>query len=95
MIDSDRDSVYFTGLPSLRATRVQMNSSGVTWSLPPNPPPTSGAMTRILCSGIPRERASIVRRTCGICVEDHSVKPSPSGCATVDRGSKKAGMSRC
>ena len=95
MSDSDRDSVYFTGLPSLRATKVQMNSSGVICSLPPNPPPTSGAMTRIFCSGMPSDRAPNVRRTCGTCVDDHSVMPSPSGWATVERGSRKAGMRRC
>ena len=93
--DSERDSVYFTGLPSLRATSVVMISSGVTGILPPNPPPTSGAITRTLCSGMPSVSASIVRRMCGICVADHMVTPSPTGWTTVERGSMNAGMSRC
>ena len=51
--DSDRVSVHFTGRPSLRAARTQSSSSGVTCSFPPKPPPTSGAITRSLCSGMP------------------------------------------
>ncbi len=93
--DSLRDSVNLTGLFSLRATSVQITSSGVTCSLPPNPPPTSGAMTRTLCSGMPSVRPSMVRRMCGICVADHIVIPSFTGCTTVERGSMNAGMSRC
>ena len=46
--DSERVSVYFTGLPSWRAIHQASHSSGVTCSLPPKPPPTSGAITRIL-----------------------------------------------
>ena len=41
--DSERVSVYFTGLPIRRAAMKVMNSSGVTCSLPPKPPPTSGS----------------------------------------------------
>ena len=93
--DSERVSVYLAGLPSRRATRVVITSSGVTCSLPPKPPPTSGATTRTLCSGTSRVSASMVRRMCGIWVADHMVKPSPIGCTTVERGSMKAGMSRC
>ncbi len=52
--DSLRVSVYLHGLPVCRAARTTMTSSGVCWSLPPKPPPTSGAMTRILLSGMPR-----------------------------------------
>ncbi len=50
-----------------------MISSGLTWILPPNPPPTSGAMTRSLCSGMPVTIAAITRRMCGIWVADHIV----------------------
>ena len=71
--DSLRVSVHLTGLPSRRATRRVMTSSGVTCSLPPKPPPTSGAITRSLCSGMPVIIASITRRMCGIWVEDHIV----------------------
>ena len=93
--DSLRVSVYLHGLPIRRAARKVMNSSGVTCSLPPNPPPTSGAITRILCSGTPRTSASISRRMCGTWVADHMVICSPVGSTTVERGSMNAGISRC
>ncbi len=93
--DSERDSVYFTGLFSRRATSTLMISSGVTGILPPNPPPTSGAMTRTLCSGMPSVSASITRRMCGICVADQTVTLSPDGCTTTERGSMNAGIRRC
>ena len=48
-----------------------MNSSGVVCSLPPKPPPTSGAITRIFDSGTPSTAASRNRRMCGIWVADH------------------------
>ncbi len=48
-----RVSVYLTGRPTRCAAMNVISSSGVTCSLPPKPPPTSGAMTRILCSGVP------------------------------------------
>ncbi len=72
-----------------------MNSSGVVCSLPPNPPPTSGAITRIFDSGMPSTAASRNRRMCGICVADHIVTCSPVGSTTIERGSMKAGISRC
>ena len=87
--------MYFTGLPSLRATAKVIISSGVCWSLPPKPPPTSGAMTRIFDSGTPVVAASANRRMCGIWVAHHTVICSPVGSTTVERGSMKAGMSRC
>ncbi len=65
-----RDSVHFTGRPSLRATTSAMTSSAYTLSFEPKPPPTSGAMTRICCSGMPHVSASISRRMCGIWVAE-------------------------
>ena len=56
--DSERVSVYFTGRPRRRAIAKVIHSSGVCWSLPPKPPPTSGAMTRIFDSGTPVVAAS-------------------------------------
>ena len=53
IIDSERVSVYLHGRPSRRATAIVANSSGVVCSLPPKPPPTSGAMTRTFDSGMP------------------------------------------
>ena len=94
--DSERVSVYLTGLPSRRATSSVMISSGVTCSLPPNPPPTSGAMTRSLCSGMPGDSAIITRRMCGIWVADHMVMLlARAARTTVERGSMNAGISRC
>ena len=93
--DSERVSVYFTGLPSRRPTAQAIHSSGVTWSLPPKPPPTSGAMTRILDSGTPVVAASANRTMCGIWVADHIVYCSPVGSTTTLRGSMNAGISRC
>ena len=56
MLPSLRDSVHLTGRPSLRAISTASTSSAVTCSLEPNPPPTSGAITRMFCSGIPVTR---------------------------------------
>ena len=95
MSDSDRVSVYFTGFWSRRATAQAMNSSGVVWSLPPNPPPTSGAITRIFDSGTPVVAASANRRMCGIWVADHIVICSDVGSTTTERGSMNAGIRRC
>ncbi len=64
--DSDRVSVYLTGLPRRRATAMVTYSSGVVCSLPPNPPPTSGAMTRTFDSGMPIVAAMRKRRMWGI-----------------------------
>ncbi len=93
--DSERVSVHLTGLPSRRATSSARISSGQTCSLPPKPPPTSGAMTRSLCSGMPVVSAPMTRRMWGIWVADHSVKLSPCTPTTAERGSMNAGMRRC
>jgi hypothetical protein len=87
--------VYFAGLPSRRATSIVVTSSGVTCSLPPKPPPTSGAITRTLLSGTEQVTASMVRRRCGTWVADHITVCSPVGSTTVERGSMNAGMRRC
>ena len=56
----------------------------------PKPPPTSGAITRTLCSGIPRTKAVMSSRwTCGFCEVTHSVRSpvAASKRATHARGS--------
>ena len=93
--DSERVSVHLQGLPVRWASRTVMISSGVICSLPPKPPPTSGAMTRILLSEMPRTTARKNRMMCGTCVELHTVSCSPVGSTTTERGSMKAGMRRC
>ena len=95
IIDSERVSVNLQGRPSLRATAIVANSSGVVCSLPPKPPPTSGAMTRTLDSGMPIVAAIAKRRMCGTWVADHTVICSLVGSTTVERGSMNAGTSRC
>ena len=50
---SERVSIHFTGRPSLRDAQAHIVSSAHTCSLLPNPPPTSGAMTRTLSSLMP------------------------------------------
>lgn len=94
---SERDSVHFTGRPRRRATASAIASSPYTWSFEPKPPPTSGATTRSLCSGIPVTMASITRRMCGICVAEYTVysPDAASGVTTTERGSIALGMSRC
>ena len=77
--DSERVSVHFTGLPSLRAARTQSISSGVTCSFPPKPPPTSGAITRSLCSGMPVSSGMKTLTMCGICVADQMRTARRSG----------------
>ena len=55
----------------------------------PKPPPTSGAITRSLCSGAMPTKAEITRRaTCGFCVVFHSVKLSDAGIVFADRGAR-------
>ncbi len=94
-LPSLRDSVHFTGRPSLRAISTVRNSSAVTWSFDPNPPPTSGATTRSFCSGMPSTAAIRNRSTCGIWVAVQSVNSSPTGSHTVARGSIAQGIRRC
>ena len=94
-LPSLRDSVHLTGRPSLRVTSSESTSSAVTCSLEPNPPPTSGAITRMFCSAIPVTRASMTRSTCGIWVADQIVNSPPTHVATTARGSMALGISRC
>ncbi len=94
-IDSDRVSVNFTGRPTFVDTANAIHSSGVTASLPPNPPPTSGATTRILCSGVPVVAASRNRATCGIWVAEYIVHSPPDGSTMTLRGSMEDGIRRC
>ena len=94
--DSLRVSVYFTGLPSRRATAQAINSSGVAWSLPPKPPPTSGAIDPDLRLRAPRWSPRARSAGCG-----GSGSPTTSSAARRsgrprrERGSMKAGISRC
>jgi hypothetical protein len=93
-LPSLRDSAHFTGLCSLRAASRVSASSAMTCSLEPNPPPTSGAMTRSSCSGIPVSNASMVRTMCGTWVADQRVNSFPDGAHTTALGSIGVGIIR-
>ena len=60
-----RDSVQRTARPSLLAKLIARISSGLILSFAPKPPPTDGAMTRILLSGIPVVAAAITFKMWG------------------------------
>ena len=66
-------------------------------SFEPKPPPTAGATTRILCSGVPVTIAMKILRKCGTWVAEYIVKSPPNGAGTTitARGSIAIAMSRC
>ena len=68
-IASDRVSVAFTGRPSRRATATATVCSTGSPALPPNAPPTNGAMTRTRFLSSWKVRAMAARAPCGIWVE--------------------------
>ena len=65
-------------------------------TLPPKPPPMSGEMTRILCSGRPATSAYTVRCACGAWVVDQivSLPVTLSKSATAPQVSSGAGCTR-
>ena len=74
---SFRSAVHFTGRSSMRASQAMATSSVYTKIFEPKPPPTSGEMTRNLCSGTPRTNAPMISRwTCGFCDVTHNVSSS-------------------
>ena len=74
-----------------------MKSPWICEILLPNPPPTSGAITRSRSSGTPVTSDMMKRTMCGFCVVFHSVSSPVAGenCATAPRGSIAVGISRC
>ncbi len=93
---SVRSSVHFTGRPSLRASAITITSSAYTSSFDPNPPPTSGAITRTFASGMPSTSVYAVRMMCGPCVEVIMVtSPAALTSQSAPRGSIGVGISRC
>ncbi len=70
---SRRSSTQRSGRPISRASAAMMSSSGNTCPFTPNPPPTSGAITRSLCSGKSMSSAILVRTMCGIWLEVQTV----------------------
>src|SRR2546428_11515716 len=92
---SRRVSTHFIGRLSAIESAAISASSPYTSSLLPNPPPTSGAMTRTWCSGRRTISATVVLTTCGIWVDVHRVNSPPLNCATTPRVSIAVGTSRC
>ena len=74
-----------------------MKSPWICAILLPNPPPTSGAITRRRSSGTPVTSDMMKRTMCGFCVVFHSVSSPVAGanCATAPRVSIAVGISRC
>lgn len=64
--------------------------------MPPKPPPTSGAITRILASEMLQQMARKVRTKCGTWVDVHIVSSPELGVAwtTTPRGSIEPGTVR-
>ncbi len=94
--DSERVSVYFTGLlirrpngpgdPLLRGG-LELAAEAAS--------DVRARSTRIFDSDTPVVAARAKRRMCGIWVADHIVYCSPVGSTTTERGSMNAGISRC
>ena len=79
------------------AAQVSATSSAYRKILEPKPPPTSGAITRTLCSGRPSTKAVISRRsTCGFWLATYSVYSSEARLyvALAARGSIALGIRR-
>ncbi len=73
MVDSaasERSSDHRTGWAWCLARTTASCSSAYMLSLLPNPPPTDGAMTRTLCSGVPVVAATRNFRMWGIWVAE-------------------------
>jgi len=68
-IASERVSIHFTGRPHSFERLRQRVLLACTLIFEPNPPPTSGAITRTFDSGAPQIAATNVRTKCGTWVE--------------------------
>ena len=92
-----RVSVQRVDRPSSRASHETMISSVRPLDdtiFAPNPPPTSGAITRTSDGSIPSIPAIASRSWCGVCVLSHTVSLPSSNCAAVERGSSGHGAMR-
>ena len=93
---SDRSSIHLTGRPVTWAPTMAQTYPGYTGALLPNPPPMSGEMILILCSGRPRNSEYSVRCACGACEVDQTVSlpVTSSMSATAPQVSSGAGWTR-
>ncbi|MNV43588.1 hypothetical protein D3C71_1353040 [compost metagenome] len=95
--DSLRSATHLMLRLSCLAAQVRHTSSAYRKILEPKPPPTSGAITRTLCSGRPITKAVISSRsTCGFWLLTYSVYSSLARLyePMAARGSIALGMSR-
>ena len=95
--DSDcsrRSSVQRTGRPSSAAANATTGVSTGNVPLEPNPPPTSGTITRSDASSRRSICASCARGRCALSDDVHTVSRSPSGTASAPLPSSKAFVSR-
>ena len=88
VMSSSRLSVIFTGRPAAIANAA-VTGWLVSSHLPPNAPPTRGAITRTLDIGSPRARAVSICTRATPCMDDHRVTlPFESTSASVETGSR-------
>jgi hypothetical protein len=85
-----------TGRPVTWDPTMAQTYPGYTGALLPNPPPISGEMILILCSGRPRNSEYSVRCACGACEVDQTVSlpVTSSMSATAPHVSSGAGWTR-
>ena len=89
-----RDSIQRTACPVCLAAQATAMASLSTATLAPNPPPTSGVITRTVAGSSPRVPAMAPRASCAFWVLDQIVSRSPVQAAAIARGSSGTGASR-
>ena len=89
-----RDSIQRTACPVCLAAQAMQMASRSTATLAPNPPPTSGVITRTVAGSMPRVPAMAPRASCAFWVLDQIVSRSPVQAAAIARGSSGTGASR-
>ncbi len=89
-----RDSIQRTACPVCLAAQATAMASRSTATLAPNPPPTSGAITRTFAGSRPRVPAMAPRASCAFWVLDQIVSRSPVQAAASARGSSGTGARR-
>ena len=94
-MSSLRVSVHVTGLLNRSASFASTGNSAYIPAFAPKPPPTSGAITRIVSASRCNASASLSFKLCGICVAQLKVKrPSSPQIAAAEFGSSGAPATR-
>lgn len=84
---SARLSAHRTALPDRHAAQATTIASRSMPIFAPNPPPTSGTITRIASDGMPRDSARVLRQRWAFWLLCHTVSLVPSKTAAVARPS--------